>query len=54
MESACMYTTKTLGINQWQNTAKVIEWFSDVKKKEECTFSQCDIMTSNHSSRKIY
>ena len=34
---------KKLHVNQWKNTDQVIEWFSSIKNKQNCTFVQLDI-----------
>lgn len=36
-------TQNAQGINQWQVTAEVVECFTNIKRKNECTFIQFDI-----------
>lgn len=35
---------KSINVNQWQNSAAVIEWFKDIRNKQECTFINFDIV----------
>ena len=33
----------SLGLNQWKNTRKVIDWFTKIQHKSSCTFIQLDM-----------
>ena len=34
---------KSLNVNQWKNTDEVVNWFSSIHRKSECSFIQMDI-----------
>ena len=34
---------KKIDVNQWKNTSNVINWFSSIENKENCTFIQFNI-----------
>ena len=44
LEKANKYLADLLSLNQWKNSDMVINWFSSIKNKSQCVFTQLDIM----------
>ena len=43
LENINQHLVKLLPINQWKNSASVIEWFRNIEDKKNCTFIKFDI-----------
>ena len=43
LENINQHLVKLLHLNQWKNSASIIEWFRNIKDKKNCTFIKFDI-----------
>ena len=43
LENINQHLVKLLHVNQWKNSASVIEWFWNIEDKKNCTFIKFDI-----------
>ena len=43
LENINQHLVKLLHVNQWKNSASVIEWFRNIEDKKNCTFIKFDI-----------
>ena len=43
LENLNQHLVKLLHVNQWKNSASVIEWFWNIEDKKNCTFIKFDI-----------
>ena len=46
LENINQHLVKLLYVNQWKNSAIVIEWFKNIEDKKNCTFIKFDIRES--------
>ena len=52
LENINQHLVKLLHVNQWKNSASVIEWFRNIEDKKNCTFIKFDIREFYPSSTK--
>ena len=43
MENINQHSVELLYVNQWKNSASVIEWFKNIEDEKNCTFIKFDI-----------
>ena len=43
LENINQHLVKLLHVNQWKNSASIIEWFRNIEDKKNCTFIKSDI-----------
>ena len=54
LENLNQHLVKLLHVNQWKNSASVIEWFRNIEDKKNCTFIKFDIREFYPSSQKSF
>ena len=53
-ENINQHLIKLLSVNQWKNSASVIEWFKNIEEIKNCTFISLISESFTHPSQKPY